>query len=98
MPEEYSRNMLKIESELYPASPKDDPRCLATLKHYRSLIPMAQEVRKPIFHLTSADGAIGSHARAVADAHDDFRKLAAITLERAGINLEDTSLNADLFA
>ncbi|MFV0437190.1 MAG: hypothetical protein ACK5PS_07350 [Desulfopila sp.] len=38
---------------------ENDPYCLATIKHYRSLIPMAQEHRKPIFNLTSADGAIG---------------------------------------
>ena len=54
----------------------DDPYCLATIKHYRSLIPMAQEQRKPIFNLTSADGAIGSHATAVQDAKKDFKQLA----------------------
>lgn len=55
---------------------EDDPYCLATIKHYRSLIPMAQECRKPIFNLTSADGAIGSHANAVQDAKSDFKELA----------------------
>ena len=39
--------------------------CIARLKHYRSLVPMAQEAHKPIFHLTTADGAIGNHAQAV---------------------------------
>lgn len=53
-----------------------DENCLARLKHYRSLAPMAQEGRKPIFHLTSADGAIGSHSQAVRDAYADFRALA----------------------
>lgn len=56
--------------------PANDPYCLATIKHYRSLIPMAQEHRKPIFNLTSADGAIGSHANAVQDAKRDFQELA----------------------
>jgi hypothetical protein len=46
------------------------------LKHYRSLIPMGQEARKPIFHLTPADGAIGSHAQAVQEAYKDFQRLA----------------------
>jgi hypothetical protein len=55
---------------------EDDPYCLATIKHYRSLIPMAQEHRKPIFNLTSADGAIGAHANAVQDAKKDFKQLA----------------------
>lgn len=64
--------------------PADDPCCLATIKHYRSLIPMGQEHRKPIFKLTSADGAIGSHANAVRDARDDFRKLGKSILEKMG--------------
>lgn len=54
----------------------NDGNCLARLKHYRSLVPMAQEVRKPIFHLSSADGAIGSHSQAVRDAWNDFKALA----------------------
>ncbi|MFM8899478.1 MAG: ParA family protein [Burkholderiales bacterium] len=54
----------------------NDGNCLARLKHYRSLVPMAQEVHKPIFHLNSADGAIGSHSLAVHDAWSDFKALA----------------------
>ncbi len=63
-------------------TPDTDPHCLGTIKHYRSLIPMAQEHRKPIFNLTSADGAIGSHAAAVQDAREDFRKLAGKILAK----------------
>ncbi len=66
--------------------PTDDPLCLATLKHYRSLIPMGQEHRKPIFKLTSADGAIGSHANAAREAHDDFKHLAAKISEKAQLD------------
>ncbi|MGQ0711211.1 MAG: ParA family protein [Rhodoferax sp.] len=64
-----------------------DPNCLARLKHYRSLMPMAQEVRKPIFHLSSAEGAIGSHALAVQDAWSDFKMLAAAIDQRTGLDL-----------
>ncbi len=67
--------------------PADDPYCLATIKHYRSLVPMAQEHRKPIFNLTSADGAIGSHANAVHDAAKDFKKLATIIAEKIGLQI-----------
>lgn len=56
--------------------PENDPCCLGTIKHYRSLMPMAQEARKPIFSLTSSDGAIGSHANAVQTAKKDFIELA----------------------
>ena len=60
----------------------NDGNCLAKLKHYRSLVPMAQEVRKPIFQLSAADGAIGSHSYAVRDAWSDFKALAVAILER----------------
>lgn len=67
--------------------PDDDPYCLATIRHYRSLIPMAQERRKPIFNLTSADGAIGSHAGAVQTARDDFSALAKRIAKEIGVTL-----------
>lgn len=66
----------------------DEDHCLATVKHYRSLIPMAQEHRKPIFNLTSADGAIGSHANAVQDAKEDFKQLAIKIASQMGIKIE----------
>jgi len=43
---------------------------------------MAQEARKPIFRLTPADGAIGGHAQAVAEARNDFESLARKLRER----------------
>lgn len=66
---------------------EDDPYCLATIKHYRSLIPMSQEHRKPIFSLTPADGAIGSHANAVRDARKDFNELALKIAKKIGVQL-----------
>jgi chromosome partitioning protein len=53
-----------------------DVYCLATLKHYRSLMPLAMEARKPMFLLKPADGAIGAHIEAVRDCYWDFQKLA----------------------
>ncbi len=66
------------------ASVDDDPHCLATFKHYRSLMPLAQEARKPMFALRPADGAIGGHASAVRECYRDFRTLAGTVAERAG--------------
>lgn len=60
----------------------NDSHCLARLKHYRSLVPLTQEVRKPIFHLTSAEGAIGGHSSAVIQAWNDFHALAEKILKR----------------
>ena len=74
--------------------PPFDAHCLARLKHYRSLMPMAQEARKPIFHLTAADGAIGSHAAAVKDAWSDFRALAVAILERTHLSQDTTARSA----
>lgn len=86
MPEEYARNLRGDEEGPYPATPKEDSRhALATVKHYRSLVPMAQEARKPIFQLTTADGAIGSHAAAVNDARCDFRDLAKKIVDKIGV-------------
>ena len=82
MPEEYARNLLGKEQDSYPLSPPEDTNRLATIKHYRSLVPMAQEARKPIFKLTPADGARGSHASAASVAYSDFKDLAELILKR----------------
>ena len=63
----------------------EDPYCLALLKHYRSLMPMAMEARKPIFFLKSADGAIGAHIEAVRSCYVDFEKLASKIAANAGV-------------
>lgn len=65
----------------------DDPHCLALLKHYRSLMPLAQEARKPMFHLKPADGAIGAHLQAVQSAHRDFVALAHGIAERTEVQV-----------
>jgi chromosome partitioning protein len=63
----------------------NDPDCIAKLKDYRSLMPLAQEARKPMFFLKPADGALGAHANAVADAYKDFLAVARSVARRAGI-------------
>lgn len=65
-----------------------DPHCLATLKHFRSLMPMAQEARKPMFFLKPADGALGGHVTAVQDCYRDFHRLAHRIAGRAGVRLD----------
>ncbi len=64
-----------------------DPHCLALLKHYRSLMPLAQEARKPMFQLKPADGAIGAHFQAVQRAYWDFDALAREIVERTAIQV-----------
>jgi chromosome partitioning protein len=65
--------------------PSNDPDCLAQLKHYRSLMPLAQEAHKPIFLLKPADGAVGAHMAYVSQAYGDFQALAMAILKRAGV-------------
>ena len=65
----------------------NDPNCLALLKHYRSLMPMAQEARKPMFSLKPADGAIGSHYQSAQDAYRDFAALAVKIAAQAKVHM-----------
>src|SRR5205823_6205637 len=65
----------------------EDPHCLALIKQYPSLMPMAQEARKPIFLLKPADGAIGAHFQAVRSAYQDFRTLAKRIARKTGVRL-----------
>lgn len=74
-----------LDENASPETFEADPHCLARLKHYRSLVPMAQEARKPIFSLTAADGAIGNHSYAVSEARKQFHALAETVLERIGM-------------
>jgi cellulose biosynthesis protein BcsQ len=64
----------------------DDEHSLALLKHYQSLMPLAQEAHKPMFHLRPADGAIGAHEKAVKVAYHDFQRLALKIAERTGLS------------
>ena len=84
IPGEYRQSVLN-KSAAVERSPEDDKHCLATLKHYRRLMPYAQEARKPMFKLTSADGAIGGHINAVQDCYWDFRSLACEVANRCGV-------------
>ena len=75
IPGEYRESVLGEGPSAAPAV-EEDPHCLASLKQYRSLMPMALDARKPMFHLRPAHGAIGSHVAAVLDCHRDFKRLA----------------------
>lgn len=70
------REAVLDDKTLYPPAVAQDPYCLSLLKHYRSLMPMAMEARKPIFFLKSTDGAIGAHIEAVRSCYKDFQQLA----------------------
>ena len=84
IPNIYREVVMNEDSQFSPIVAQD-PYCLSLLKHYRSLMPMAMEARKPIFFLKSADGAIGAHIEAVRSCYADFQKLAGKIAANAGI-------------
>lgn len=84
IPREFRESVLRHSTGSVP-TPENDPYCLAQLKHYRSLMPLAQEARKPMFALKPADGAFGGHYQAAQSAYGDFRALAKTLLNRVGV-------------
>lgn len=79
----YRRSIVGIPEDT-PISDPDRYR-LAILKPYRSLMPLAQDARKPMFLLKPADGAIGSHVEAVRDCYRDFKQLALRIASACGV-------------
>ena len=77
IPQEFRSSVLGKEG--LPANP--DPYLLASLRHYRSLMPLAQDARKPMFDLRPADGALGSTQKLVQTCYADFETLARKLLE-----------------
>jgi chromosome partitioning protein len=84
VPQEYRESVLN-QSGKANVTVENDPHKLALLKHYRSLMPMAQEARKPMYWLKPADGAIGSHVQAVHSAYKDFHQMALAIGEQTGL-------------
>ena len=84
MPSVYWESVLDQEGTPAP-SVDADPHCIAKLKDYRSLMPLAQEARKPMFFLKPADGALGAHTNAVKSAYADFLTVARTISLRTGI-------------
>ncbi len=62
-----------------------DPYQLASLRNYRSLMPLAQDARKPMFDLKAADGALGSTGRLVQICYGEFQRLAVRLMDAAEI-------------
>lgn len=80
IPDEYRK--CGLSSEPSATNVEKDPECLAMFKHFRSLVPMGQEARRPVFLLRAADGAVGSHAAAVQTAYRDFEAFTTKLLGR----------------
>ena len=86
IPSVYSNSVMEI-APARAVTIEEDPNCIARLKDYRSLMPLAQEARKPIFSLKPADGALGSHSNAVTEAYKDFLDVAMKVAKRAHVRI-----------
>lgn len=89
IPSVYLNEVLNENSDA-SQSITDDPNNLSLMKHYQSLMPLAQEAHKPMFKLKPADGASGAHVYAVQKVYEDFKLLAIKIAQR--INLEIPTL------
>ena len=82
IPTVYREAVLHEKTFILRADNENDVHCLATLRNFRSLMPMAQDARKPMFDLRPADGAIGSHAQLAQVCGEEFRRLAERIVEK----------------
>ncbi|HEY7199188.1 MAG TPA: ParA family protein [Candidatus Dormibacteraeota bacterium] len=89
IPAEFRQSVL-ADDEAPPAA-DEDPYRLASLRNYRSLMPLAQDARKPMFDLRAADGALGSTGRYVETCEREFRKLARTVLRATRVEADPRS-------
>ena len=80
LPREYHHSLLLDDVE--PGDTESDPHCMGVMHHYLSLVSLALDARKPMFHLKPADGANGAYMPAVERCRTDFEHLARVLLER----------------
>ncbi len=85
IPIEFHRSVLG-EPSPDVTSTSDDCQ-LASLRNYRSLMPLAQDARKPMFDLRASDGALGSTGRLVQTCYREFDELAVKTMQAARISV-----------
>lgn len=88
IPHVYRESVLNQPAD-QPITVEDDEYALSLLKHYASLMPMAQEARKPVFLLKPADGAIGSHLYAVQQSYHEFASLARQIASKSSLILSE---------
>ncbi|MCY1071772.1 AAA family ATPase [Nannocystis sp. RBIL2] len=79
IPASFAEDVLQ-RSDPAPGSVQDDLHCLGFLRHFASLVPLAQAAHKPLFELAHADGVVGSQYQTVARATKAFEQLAEAIL------------------
>ncbi|MCY2990101.1 MAG: ParA family protein [Planctomycetota bacterium] len=82
VPSEFRHCVLDEASSVPPTLMDDDPYCIARLKHFASLVPIAQAARKPMFDLRQADGIAGGQLLSVKRCREEFERLVAGVTQR----------------
>lgn len=75
IPEVFYQDVLAIPFPKTGVTLETDGRCIALIKHFASLVPIAQIARKPIFDLKQADGIGGGQIQSVAKSRREFESL-----------------------
>ncbi len=84
IPAEFERWVAK-SNRAEPGSIDDDQHCLGILSPFNELFQIAADATKPVFHLTPADGALGSVMTGVQRARIEIESLARVFAERLRI-------------
>jgi chromosome partitioning protein len=82
IPDYFHRYILEESHPSPELTVENDEQCIATIKHFASLVPTAQLARKPIFDLKQADGIGGGQLQAVARYRKEFEKLVEHLMDR----------------
>lgn len=85
IPSVYRQSVLGLYGPAASQTVDQDTQQISRIKHYRSLMPLAMDTRKPMFMLKPADGAIGAHQTNVQQCYEDFLSLANKIADRTGI-------------
>lgn len=83
IPHVFHREVLQEDAADPALGFERDPYCIAMLRHFASLMPLAQAARKPLFDLKAADGVGGGQIQAVARAREAIATLTHDVLARA---------------
>lgn len=84
IPAAYRRHILGEDVEVEIPEIASDPNCLATFRHFASLVPLAQTARRPLFDLKQADGVSGGQLKIVLEAKKQIQTLAEKILAKLG--------------
>ncbi len=85
IPSDYREYVLAEPKPPEGMTMEQDPHRLAMIPHYASLVPIAQQARKPIFDLKQVDGISGGQLQAVARCRKGFKDIARTLMERIGV-------------